>query len=118
MSISLINQSYLQSKKINFQNEIETNDGYIVFKNQTDKKFCLVDRVNGVCIDLSNENGYISVMKYKDNDIIIARTYTSLIMYKLNKIYKKYIFKLESGYWSFSYSLKNDYLQIVLSEEI
>ena len=88
MAISLINPSYLQNKNIYFHNEIETNDGYIVFQNWTDDKLCLFDRVNGKCLDMHNKNGCISIMNYKDNDIIIARTGTALFMYKLNNINK------------------------------
>ena len=54
MTISLINPSYLQNKHICFYNEIETNDGYIVFWNLTDKKLCLLDIVNGKYLDLHN----------------------------------------------------------------
>ena len=54
MTISLINQSYLQNKSIHFYNEIETNDGHIVFKNWRDNKLYLFDRLNGKCLNLHN----------------------------------------------------------------
>ena len=64
-SIQLIDQSFAQGKGIGFYNEIETHEGYIVFCNYTSPyRLCLADRVSGKCIDLHNEDGLISVLKY------------------------------------------------------
>ena len=116
MSLQLINQSFKQGKRICFQNEIETNEGYIVFRNFTDGKLCLADRVSGKCIDLYNEDGYISAVKYKDDSLIIARTKQALKLFKLSDISKQYIFNLQGGY-DFAYSRSNDELQILISED-
>ena len=51
-SIQLLNQSFLQGKEIYLSNDIETLEGYIVFSNDTDKKMCLLNKINGICIDL------------------------------------------------------------------